>query len=403
METLLTGLRISSEIVTVLWGALVFIRVLDQTGKTEDLNSWLQRFHPNKDMQVFLLSRGWVTVLEGVSGFGSPPALVAPILIRMGVSQELAMLLPLYGNVLAVPFGAMSTPLIIGFPSFKFGFLGQQVSLLSAALNFTTFIGIWVLIRGWKLPESKSEWFWLMRGFMGATMGMIFGGMFALQWSAAVSGMFALLFWIPWTRLNDVFDRKILFLVEMTSFLMLGQIGFRGMAIAGFRISNPGFWVAVGSIWLALRSGKKIDFFRKILSESFFKLKKPFIVTTTMTLFILYLTSWMQMNVAYFSIGSIQSLWLGFIAPGLAGTSTLGNLWVSSAFLTQAQISQAAWVAIGSGFGTLISFQILTAVATTVGLKKIPLTVWKKSFALGAGSLAVITLGLIVSELLKFS
>lgn len=399
MENILViGFRITLEIVTVLWGALLFIRVLDQTGKTQSLNHWLKKFHPDPDFQVFLLSRGWVSVLEGVSGFGSPPALIAPILIRMGVSRELAMILPLYGNVVTVPFGAMATPIILGFPKFNWEVFAIQIAWTSVFLGLITFAGVWILIRGARLPRHSSEWLWLVRGYGGSVIGMIFGGYFAPHWAATLSGLGTLLFWIPWSRVREILDLKILFLIEMTAILFLGQVLMKDINILGFRLTNPGIWVATASTWVAYRSGKRLGFLLQILRETLVKLKKPFIVTLSMTLFILFLTDWMQTHIAYFSIGNITSLWLGFIAPALAGTSTLGNLWVSSAFLTPAQNTQAAWVAIGSGFGTLISFQILTSVATTVGLKRIPVSVWKKSLTFGLVSLCLISVGLVLSQ-----
>ena len=321
---------------TVLWGALIFIHVLDQTGKTEVLGNWLKKFHPNRDLQVLLLSRGWVTVLEGISGFGSPPALVAPILVRMGVSKELAMLLPLYGNALAVPFGAMSTPLIIGFPHFQFQELARSVSQLSAGLSIITFFGVWILIRGGSLHRSKEEWFWLARALTGTMLGMLIAGTLAPLWSAAISGVGFLLFVIPWSRAGDVFDKRILFLVEMTAVLVIGQVLFH---------LNPGISVALGSGVIAFRSGKNVQFIGRMMLGVIPKLKKPFIVTTLMTGFILTLTQVMKTNAALFSSDEIQALWLGFIAPGFAGTATLGNLWVSSSFLNGAQLSTAACTA----------------------------------------------------------
>jgi lactate permease len=53
--------------------------------------------------------------LEGAAGFGAPAAVVAPLLVSLGFSPLTAAVLPLIGDSAAVPFGAVGTPVRIGF------------------------------------------------------------------------------------------------------------------------------------------------------------------------------------------------------------------------------------------------------------------------------------------------
>ncbi|NJK84221.1 MAG: hypothetical protein HC912_10920, partial [Saprospiraceae bacterium] len=48
---------------------------------------------------------------EGIAGFGIPAMLIAPLLVRAGISTFSAILISLSANIGAVTFGALGTPL----------------------------------------------------------------------------------------------------------------------------------------------------------------------------------------------------------------------------------------------------------------------------------------------------
>jgi lactate permease len=52
--------------------------------------------------------------IEGAAGFGTPAAIVGPLLVGLGFPPLAAVVVALTGNIMAITFGAVGTPLIIG-------------------------------------------------------------------------------------------------------------------------------------------------------------------------------------------------------------------------------------------------------------------------------------------------
>jgi lactate permease len=94
-------------ILLVVWPALLLYRVTDRAGAQEALRRGLSAFSRN---DLFLiLGFGWVfaSFLQGITGFGTPIAVVAPLLVALGVKPLLAVVVPLIGHAWANLFGTL--------------------------------------------------------------------------------------------------------------------------------------------------------------------------------------------------------------------------------------------------------------------------------------------------------
>ncbi len=95
-------------ILFVIWPALLLYRVVDNAGGFEALRRGVLRFSRN---EVFLvLGFGWVfaSFLQGITGFGTPIAVVAPLLVAIGVRPVYAVVIPLIGHAWANLFGTLA-------------------------------------------------------------------------------------------------------------------------------------------------------------------------------------------------------------------------------------------------------------------------------------------------------
>lgn len=95
-------------ILFVVWPALLLYRASDAAGAFAALRKGIQRFSSN---QLFLvLAFGWVfaSFLQGIAGFGTPIAVVAPLLVALGVRPVLAVVIPLIGHAWANMFGTLA-------------------------------------------------------------------------------------------------------------------------------------------------------------------------------------------------------------------------------------------------------------------------------------------------------
>lgn len=95
-------------ILFVIWPALLLYKVADQAGAFEALRVGISRF--SKSDLFLVLAFGWVfaSFLQGIAGFGVPIAVVAPLLIGLGVKPIYAVVIPLIGHVWANMFGTLA-------------------------------------------------------------------------------------------------------------------------------------------------------------------------------------------------------------------------------------------------------------------------------------------------------
>ena len=103
------GLLLSLFVLYIIWAALLLYRVTDEAGALEAIGAGLPRLTPDRGLQALLL--GWVfgAFLQGVSGFGVPIAVVAPLLVGLGFPPMAAVIIPSVGHVWAVTFGSLGS------------------------------------------------------------------------------------------------------------------------------------------------------------------------------------------------------------------------------------------------------------------------------------------------------
>jgi lactate permease len=94
-------------ILLVIWPALLLYRVTDAAGAFDALRRGIARYSTN-DM-FLVLAFGWVfaSFLQGIAGFGTPIAVVAPLLVALGVKPVMAVVIPLIGHAWANMFGTL--------------------------------------------------------------------------------------------------------------------------------------------------------------------------------------------------------------------------------------------------------------------------------------------------------
>lgn len=95
-------------ILYVVWPALLLYQVIERAGGFDALRRGITRFSRNRLFLV--LGFGWVfaSFFQGISGFGTPIAVVAPLLLALGVRPVYAVAVPLIGHAWANMFGTLA-------------------------------------------------------------------------------------------------------------------------------------------------------------------------------------------------------------------------------------------------------------------------------------------------------
>jgi lactate permease len=105
----LKGLLLSLFVLYIMWAALLFYRVTDEAGALSAIGAGLPRLTRDRGLQALLL--GWVfgAFLQGVSGFGVPVAVIAPLLVGLGFPPLAGVVIASVGHAWAVTFGSLGS------------------------------------------------------------------------------------------------------------------------------------------------------------------------------------------------------------------------------------------------------------------------------------------------------
>lgn len=100
----------TASLLWILWPALALHQHQQDTGALDTLRAWLGGLSPQPGVQVLLFGWFLALFLEGAAGFGTPAAIVAPLLLALGVPAVPAVVIALLGHAAGVAFGALGTP-----------------------------------------------------------------------------------------------------------------------------------------------------------------------------------------------------------------------------------------------------------------------------------------------------
>lgn len=112
-QAVTNGVAIVLELALLLFGAIGFYQFLLDNGRLTFLDRFVST-SPNRPFLLITYTMFLGSFFEGIAGFGVPPILLIPLLVKSGFKPITAVVVALSGSVTAVLFGALGTPLIIG-------------------------------------------------------------------------------------------------------------------------------------------------------------------------------------------------------------------------------------------------------------------------------------------------
>jgi lactate permease len=101
--------------ITIIWGAVFLFKTMEHSGGMDVVRRWLNGVSDNPVAQLMIIGWAFAFLIEGASGFGTPAALAAPLLVAMGFPPARTAVLTLMMNSVPVSFGAVGTPTWFGF------------------------------------------------------------------------------------------------------------------------------------------------------------------------------------------------------------------------------------------------------------------------------------------------
>ena len=105
------GVLLATEILWIVFGALVLLYTLQRAGAIAQIASGFASISSDHRVQTILIGFFLTTFLTGVAGFGTPAAIVAPLLVSLGFPALAAVIVALLGHAIATTFGAVGVPI----------------------------------------------------------------------------------------------------------------------------------------------------------------------------------------------------------------------------------------------------------------------------------------------------
>lgn len=140
------GFFVALDILVIVLGAIFFLEMLRDLKVIDNISYYLESF--SKDYRIHVIVLAWLfeNFIEGTAGFGAPAAIVAPLLVGLGLSPLRAVIIGLLGNSASVVFGAAGAPIRVGFA----GLDVSGVPLTAALINCVGFIVpifmLWIMV-----------------------------------------------------------------------------------------------------------------------------------------------------------------------------------------------------------------------------------------------------------------
>ncbi len=114
LASTIQGLLITVAVLWIIFGAILLLNTLKHSGAISVIREGFNNISPDRRVQVIIIAWLFGSFIEGASGFGTPAAIAAPLLVAIGFPAMAAVMVGMMIQSTPVSFGAVGTPILIG-------------------------------------------------------------------------------------------------------------------------------------------------------------------------------------------------------------------------------------------------------------------------------------------------
>jgi lactate permease len=135
------GLFITFDILYIIFGAILLLNTLKHSGGITAIRAGFSKISNDRRVQVVIIAWLFGAFIEGASGFGTPAAIAAPLMVALGFPAMAAVMIGMMIQSTPVTFGAVGTPILVGV---KGGLENPELTaqLAAVGLNFEHYLKI---------------------------------------------------------------------------------------------------------------------------------------------------------------------------------------------------------------------------------------------------------------------
>jgi lactate permease len=135
----INGVFLALQILIIVFGALVLLFTLKASGALRTISNGFTNISEDRRVQAILIAWLFGAFIEGSAGFGTPAALMAPLLLSLGFPALAAVMVSLIANSTPVSFGAVGAPTWGGI-GWTLDIAEVQKAVAGAGMTFPEFI-----------------------------------------------------------------------------------------------------------------------------------------------------------------------------------------------------------------------------------------------------------------------
>ncbi|WP_374303211.1 L-lactate permease [Paracoccus sp. (in: a-proteobacteria)] len=98
----------------IVFGAILLLYTVQESGAIRAIRRGFTDISPDRRIQAIIIAWMFGSMIEGASGFGTPAAVAAPLLVAIGFPAMAAVMVTLIIQSTPVSFGAVGTPMLVG-------------------------------------------------------------------------------------------------------------------------------------------------------------------------------------------------------------------------------------------------------------------------------------------------
>jgi lactate permease len=152
------GVWIALSILWIVFGALLMLNTLRASGAVAVIRRGFVSISDDRRVQAILVGFLFGCFIEGASGFGTPAAVVGPLLLAIGFPAAAAVVVGMLTQSTPVSFGALGTPLLVGVtggltsPEVSGYLQAEGVTLETYVLGIGARVGVLHAVIGFVMP-----------------------------------------------------------------------------------------------------------------------------------------------------------------------------------------------------------------------------------------------------------
>lgn len=108
------GFFITFDILLIIFGAILLLNTLKYSGAVTAIRNGFTNISTDRRIQVVIIAWLFGSFIEGASGFGTPAAIAAPLMVALGFPAMAAVMIGMMIQSTPVTFGAVGTPILVG-------------------------------------------------------------------------------------------------------------------------------------------------------------------------------------------------------------------------------------------------------------------------------------------------